>query len=77
MTHLQFVAAWIDCRTGGAKAVAERLGRDSHWVNCIAASLRRRGVLLPPMPRYVGGQRPSSFSDPLDVDALNKFITKR
>jgi hypothetical protein len=73
MTRLDFVKAWLELRD--TRAIAERLGLDTHKVANLAAQLRGRGVDLPKLPI---GRPPAkyspTFSDPLNVAALNKFI---
>jgi len=78
VTHEDFVIAWVECRMLGCRAVAERLGLDTHDVNCVATRLREQGVDLPPMIRTLRyGKRNSRFTDRFDADHLNRIIGER
>lgn len=74
MTHLDFVKAWLEHRD--VHKLSAATGLDTHFCHCLAVRLRRKGVLLPALPRNTYF-KPAKLDDKLDVPALNKFLTER
>jgi hypothetical protein len=76
MTHQDFIAAWLGSKS--ELEVSAKTGLDTHKIANIGGHLRHRGVLLPKMPKHIPERgKNTTFSDKLDVQALNKFILER